>query len=189
MFWRTMGCWGVLLSGACALQAAHKSKLPREDSNTDRIAVVGHLELKDVTPCRLTLAEHWRRSYLYLENEQTTILTTVDVTDIKNPAIAGEVSRGSVPGAVRVMVGTVGLLQSPGETAPAIPKEITIVDFADAGKPQVLRHFANISGYAEAPGKALIFIVNTEGLWILKPQPGTDVELEKEYERHVIYDR
>lgn len=190
MFVRAVSYFGVLLVGIGTLRGAHKLNVPREGSaDADRIAVVGHVALKDATPCRMTLAEHGRRRYLYLDHERTPTLTAVDVTDVRNPTIAGEIGRASVPGEVRVMAGKVGLLQSPGQSVPAASREITIVDFADGGNPRVLRRFANVTGYAESPGKALIFVVNPEGLWILRPQAGTDVELEKEYERHVLYDR
>ncbi|MDQ2900365.1 MAG: hypothetical protein M3Y07_11280 [Acidobacteriota bacterium] len=112
MFFRTLACWGLLLSGACAHHAELKSNAPREVSaDSNRITVVGQVALKDYMACRLTLAEQWR---------------------------------------------SVTWLQFPGETAPATPEKITVVN-------------------AEAPGQSSIFIVNPEGFWILQPQPETFV--------------
>ena len=39
----------------------------------------------------------------------------------------------------------------------------------------------------EDSSRGLIYLANTEGLWVLRPVPATDTELEKEYEEYILY--
>ena len=37
--------------------------------------------------------------------------------------------------------------------------------------------------------RALIYLANSKGLWVLRLEPAADLELEKEYENHQLYYR
>lgn len=169
----------------CA-QAGTPKAPPAKDANHDSIRVIAHIALKDSSPCRLTTAEHWRKQYLYLDHPQTSNLTIVDITNAAQPHVAKEVHRGEITGEIRLMVGDVGLTTSP--VAESAPKTVSIVSFGDPLTPKLQQTFKNVSGFSQAPRRGLIFIVNDEGLWVLHEQPALDLEFQKEYDRHVLYD-
>jgi len=181
-FWRAAVWFGLVCVGT---QARTQKAPAAKDGNPDSLRVIAHIALNDSSPCRLTTAEHWRRQYLYLDHSQTSNLTIIDITNAAQPLVAKEVNRGEIIGEIRLMVGYVGLVTSP-ETETA-PKAVSIVSFADPKTPKLQQTFKNVTGFAR--GRGFVFIVNDEGLWILQEQPGRDLELEKEYEHHVLYDR
>jgi len=172
----------------CLAAAARKPKTPAVvDGNRDAIRVIAHIALNDSSPCQMTTAEHWRKQYLYLDHPQTSNLTVVDITNAAQPHVAKEIHHGEIVGDVRVMVGDIGLITSPASES--TPKTVSIISFADPQTPKLQQTFKNVSGFSQAPRRSLIFIVNDEGLWILREQPALDLDLQKEYDRHVLYDR
>jgi hypothetical protein len=87
-----------------------------------------------------------------------------------------------------VVVGNAVLL---ADTQPAthVPSSISIMSFANPADPKIVRQFKNVTGFLIDSRRGLIYVVNSEGLWILRENPGRDLELEKQYDHELLYNR
>jgi hypothetical protein len=85
-----------------------------------------------------------------------------------------------------MVVGSAALL---ADTQPAthVPRSISIMSFATPAA--VVRQFMKVTGFLIDSHRGLIYIVNNEGLWILNEKPGRDLELEKQYDHELMYNR
>jgi hypothetical protein len=64
-----------------------------------------------------------------------------------------------------------------------------LVSFADPAHPKVVRQFSGVTCLLKDSARSLIYLTNGEGLWVLRESPATDIELQKQYEHDVIYNR
>jgi hypothetical protein len=178
---------GLLVNGgprALARKPSTKTTAP----NNDQIDVVGHIAFDGTGVTQVLTGEHWRRNYLYLNSAGK--VTVVDVTNGERPSITSEY-RHSLPDTqakVQVVVGNAVLL---ADTQPAthVPSSISIMSFANPADPKIVRQFTNVTGFLIDSRRGLIYVVNNEGLWILSENPGRDLELEKQYEHELMYNR
>jgi hypothetical protein len=56
----------------------------------DRISVISHVPLTDGPIVRLTLGDHWRRNYLYVDHGPSKPVAVFDVTNAAAPKSAGQ---------------------------------------------------------------------------------------------------
>jgi hypothetical protein len=176
----------------CAMTAAWVIPVAAKDKKTatppqDRIDVLANLRVPEAPIVRLTMTQHYNRSYLYIE-QATRGLTLVDVTDAKHPAIVSSLGNSNIGnGTVLAAAGDAALISS--EEPPASPKEktMTIVSFADRAHPQTIRQFNKVTCTAVDNQRGLIYVANHEGLWILHRNAAEDPELQERYAHDVIY--
>jgi hypothetical protein len=64
---------------------------------------------------------------------------------------------------------------------------VTILSFADPEHPAVARQFLGVTSMLKDTSRGLIYLVNSDGLWVLRVEPAADIELQKEYEHYVLY--
>ena len=150
----------------------------------DRIELIGHIAFDGKDVKGVITDEHWRRNYLYLTFVGT--IKVVDVTDGPKPRITSEYTESS-PLQAQLVVGNVAVLTDIAPATGNIPHAVSIVNFADPAKPEIIRQFANVTGFFVDSRRGLIYVINNEGLWILQEKPGHDLELEKQYEHDVLY--
>ncbi len=158
-------------------------------SSTDHIDVIAHIPLSGEPVVQLTSGTHWRRDYLYLGRGTEKTVTVLDVT---NPTVPKAVDTINLPTwqaneNVSAVVGNAVLVTS-SPSAPA-PQTVTILSFADPEHPQVARQFSGVTSMLKDTSRGLIYITNSEGLWVLRLEPAADVELQKEYENYLLYYR
>jgi len=136
---------------------------------------------------QLTPSVHWRRNYLYLGHDSESPVTILDVTDPTAPKAVGtlDLPMQEANGNVSTVVGNAVLVAS--STSPPAPETVTILNFADSEHPKVARQFSGVTSMLEDSSRGLIYLANAEGLWVLRPVPATDTELEKEYEEYILY--
>jgi hypothetical protein len=176
---------GLLVSGG-PRALARKATVKDAPQNNDQIEVIGHIPFDGTGVTQVTTGEHWRKNYLYLNSADK--ITVVDVTNGARPGITSEY-RHSLPAAqVQVIVGSAALL---ADTQPAthVPSSISIMSFANPAEPRVVRQFTKVTGFLIDSHRGLIYIVNNEGLWILNEKPARDLELEKQYDHELMYNR
>jgi hypothetical protein len=178
---------GLLINGSSAL-AARKPSTKNATQDNDQIEVIGHIPFDGTGVIQLTTGEHWRKHYLYLNSAGK--ITFVDVTDAARPTITNEY-RHSLPVAqaqVQVVAGSAVLL-SDAQPPIHVPSSISIMSFANPADPKIVRQFTKVTGFLIDSRRGLIYVVNNEGLWILSEKPGRDLELEKQYEHELMYNR
>ena len=178
---------GLLINGdsrALARKPSAKTTAP----DNDQIEVVGHIAFDGTGVTQVTTGEHWRKNYLYLSSADK--ITVVDVTNGGRPSITSEYCYSLPAGQaqVQVIVGSTALLAD-AQPAAHVPSSISIMSFANPADPKVVRQFTKVTGFLVDSRRGLIYVVNNEGLWILSENPGRDLELEKQYEHELMYNR
>jgi len=179
---------GIMLTSPLHLSAApkkHNTPPPAPDS----IDVIAQLPVSDGPAVQLVTAVHWRRHYLYLEHGSQGALTVVDVTDPQAPKSISEFIPPPQDSSVYLgeMVGTAALMTTSHPAPRQTPETVLLVSFADVAHPKVVRQFSGVTCHLKDSDRGLIYLTNTEGLWILRENPGTDVELQKQYEHDILY--
>jgi hypothetical protein len=179
--------FGLLITGS-SRALARKPSTKTAVQNNDQIEVIGHMAFDGTVVTQVTTGEHWRKNYLYLNSADK--ITVVDVTNGAHPSITSEYRR-SLPAAqaqVQVVVGN-AVLFADGQQATHVPSSISIMSFANPADPKIVRQFTKVTGFLIDSRRGLIYVVNNEGLWILIGSPGRDLELEKQYEHELMYNR
>jgi hypothetical protein len=172
----------VLIVATGAVFGKDKAKMPDED----RIRVIAHIPLDGKAQRNLTVTEHWRKQYLYMESADGDDLTIVDVTSPAAPVVTQRVHTS----ATRVMsvVGTAILVASdPADRTPPPAQTLSILSVSPEGSTKLVQEFKGVTSVLRAG--AQIYIVNAEGLWVLQQDPAMDKQLEKEYSDYVLYNR
>jgi hypothetical protein len=111
-------------------------------------------------------------------------VSVIDVTDPSAPKLARELAAS---GHLHAVVGSVALTTS--TQLPGGPETVTITSFADPAHPKMLRQFLHVTGLVRDGSRGLIYLANDEGLFILRESPTTDIDLQRQYEHDVIYNR
>jgi hypothetical protein len=140
---------------------------------------------------QLTTGSHWRTDYLYLDHADGSPVTILDVTNPAAPFVSGQIDipNQDAGGRLGAVVGTAALVALPAssERPQTIPQTIEILSFAEPEHPSVVRQFAGVTSMLKDETRGLMYLANVEGLWVLRMEPATDVQLEKQYEHHVLY--
>jgi hypothetical protein len=176
-----------LLTAAPRLTAAGK----RDSTDRDRIDVIAHFPISGGAVTQLTTGTHWQKYYLYVDHGPAGPVTVLDVTNPAAPVPAGEldVPRPEAGGHLSTVVGTAALIASPSAPKPTTTQTMTVLSFADPEHPTVVRQFSGVTSVLKDTSRGLVYLVNSDGLWVLRLEPATDIQLEKEYEHYVLYDR
>ena len=158
----------------------------------DSIEVVGHLALPETSVAALTASEHWRRDFLHLQDPARGQITVVGVTDPAHPSIVKRLSlpEGLAQCSLLVSVGDAALLSGTNlRSAAPQPDSVSIVSFAGPDRGRVVRQFEKVSAFLVHGERRLNYLVNTDGLWVLRQNPAPDQELESEYAKYVLFNR
>jgi hypothetical protein len=181
---------------ATALLASTPSPLDAKghknnDAPQDRIEVVAHLALTSGPVTHFLETQHYRRNYLYAEGSGGSTVTLIDVTDISRPTIVSTSSSASGTTNVITAAGTAALVsESPAATTTsATGKRFRIMSFADPQHPTVKQEFANVSAVSRDESRGLIFVANSQGIWVLHEKLATDPEFEREWEHMALDNR
>ncbi|MDE3166668.1 MAG: hypothetical protein KGN36_12755 [Acidobacteriota bacterium] len=166
------------------LSAANQQQ--KADGGKDAIEVVGYLAAGGTGQRNLFTAEHWRRTYLYIESAESRQITVIDVTNAAAPALVQQV-KSDVTGQVGDVVGTEVLKIGDDPAQPAKPRTVSILSFADPQRPRMVRQFLNVTDLLRDRARGLIYLVNNQGLYILQEKPAKDRELDDQYGAYVLY--
>jgi hypothetical protein len=178
--------------------AKHKPETP-----VDPVTVVAHLPLPGAPVSQIFLQGHGNKQYLYIQQASEEGFTIVDVTEPYRPNVVNRV-KNKASGETLQMVGVgLAIAEAPGaagtESArnnltPAKgegtlgggtdgdrPQFVRLLDLNDPANPRTLQTFDTVSSILLDDGQNLIYITNSEGLWILRhnvppPHPLCDSE-------------
>jgi hypothetical protein len=179
--------------------AKHKPETP-----VDPVTVVAHLPLPGAPVSQIFLQGHGNKQYLYIQQASEEGFTIVDVTEPYRPNVVNRV-KNKASGETLQMVGVgLAIAEAPGaagtESArnnltPAKgegtfggsnggdrPQFVRLLDLNDPANPRTLQTFDTVSSILLDDGQNLIYITNSEGLWILRhnvppPHPLCDSEI------------
>jgi hypothetical protein len=184
--------FAVLFAGLIvALPAGAKNKKAATSAPQDQIEVVGHIPLTGGPVKRFLATQHYSSYYLYAEREAGGNSTLIDVTKTTQPAVLADVAYAptSGSGSLSVVAGTAALVASEpaASTSPAAPQTLRIMDFSNPQNPKVAREFTGVTAMSRDDGRGLIYVANTDGVWILQRHFAQDPEVQKAYEDYVIY--
>lgn len=182
-----------LLMFSTTVQAADKKGGIVPKGPQDEIAVAGHIALAGGPVSRFLIARHYSSYYLYAEHEGGQSVTLIDVTKSADPAVLADVAypAGAGSGSLFAVAGTTAVVAAEQPTGPAPvldPQTIRIMDLSDPRHPKVAREFAGVTATGKDDSRGLIFLANSEGVWILHQTLAEDPEVEREYAHHVLYD-
>ena len=151
------------------------------------VQVVGHLPLEGVQAARLIVRESARgKRYVYALPAAGRDVMIVNVTDPGHPALERQMTydgqggtRNLTPVGLNAVI--VEIADHPAVMASADAptlRNIGVMDLSDAGNPKMACRFDGASGYLSDESKSLIYVVNNEGLWIVRHHEPADISRE-----------
>jgi hypothetical protein len=138
------------------------------------IAVVAHVPLDGGPADQLFVREGLKnRILLYVVHESGRAISVVDITQPAHAALVKQVDADQPAMGGRVVtVGTNTLIventQTPVAEAPSHDKTVRFFDLSDPTVPRVALQFERVSTYVLDASRSLIYLVNDEGLWIVR---------------------
>ena len=161
-------CLGLALILASPALLPLNSQAATQDSKNDvkeMTKVVAHIPLPGSAVRQIFFEEENGKQYLYLQ--QNVHFTVVDVTDPDKPQIVERVK----PGGKLTDVGAglaiaVSSDQSGEGTVPT--QTVKLMDMSDPKNPHTVKTFTGVTSMFSEDGRHLIYLTNSEGLWIVK---------------------
>jgi hypothetical protein len=144
--------------------------------------VIAHLPLKETPGSEMLLQNRGDHQYLYVQKSNKQGFMVVEVTKPSLPAlVAVSGSINDAPAGKLEMVGPdIGLAEVPDKNSKGLirsadsPTEtVKLLDLSDPAHPKVIQTFTGVTSTLQDPGRGLIYLTNSEGLWVLRhPRPG-----------------
>jgi len=144
--------------------------------------VIAHLALKDAAGSEMLLQNKGDKQYLYVQKASKQGFTVIDVTKPVLPILVnrGAQSSDATAGKLEIVGPDVGLAEVPDRNSKGVirnsdsPTEtVKILDLSDPAHPKVLQTFTGVTSILQDPNRALIYLTNNDGLWILShPRQG-----------------
>lgn len=144
--------------------------------------VIAHLPLQEAPGSEMLLQSKEDKHFLYVQKASKQGFTVVDVTKPELPSLVNRnaPSNDATAGKLEMVSADVGLAEVPDKSSKGIirstdnPTEtVKILDLSDPAHPKVLHTFTNVTSILQDPSRGLIYLANTEGLWILNhSRPG-----------------
>lgn len=184
----------ALLAGLIVLSpvANAKDKKPKASPQDpqDAIKVVGHIPPTDGPVTRFFTTQHYSSYYLYAEHGAAKNVTLIDVTKTNQPLVLANVpyTSGNGSESLSMVAGTVALVtgEPAAPAAAPAPQTIRIMDFSIPQSPKIARVFTGVTA-TSTDDRGLIFVANTDGIWILRRHLAEDPEVDKAYANYVLY--
>lgn len=178
--WSHLGRAGLVISAAAVAVF-----VPRTMGNTKPTEVpakvIAHLPLQEPAGSEMLLQTKGDKHYLYVQKASKQGFTVVDVTKPAAPTLLkATVSSGdATAGRLEIVGPDVGLAEVPDKTSKGVihssdnPTEtVKVLDLTDPAHPKVIQTFTGVTSILQDPSRALIYLANNDGLWILThPRP------------------
>jgi hypothetical protein len=137
--------------------------------------VVAHLPLGGASVNQIFLREQGGMQYLYLGEASKDGLAIVNVTTPNQPSIVRLMAwpnEGST-GKLQMVGDRLALAETPDSAAAetVARTSLTVLDLSDPANPRTIQTFSGVTGTLTDDARNLVYITNSDGLWILKHQP------------------
>src|ERR1700683_1988873 len=131
----------------------------------EKTTVLAHLPVPGSAVRQIFLQQENGAQYLYLQ--QNVHFTVVNVTDPKNPQIVERVASGGK--LTDVGAGLAVAIKS-DQSGPGTPptQTVRLLDLSDPKNPRTVKSFDGVTSIYSEDGRHLIYLTNSEGLWIVK---------------------
>jgi hypothetical protein len=189
----------ALIAGLTVLSpialAATKHGGPKKPQSVpqDRIDVVGRIALPAGSITGLAPTRHFSSDYLYAEYDAGKKVIIIDVTKPGQPSVVTDLEypTNGAPGSIIAAAGTSALAFGAPSSSAAVasPTSVKIMSYADLEHPKVLREFSGVTAIGRDDSRALIFLADGAGVWILQEVPAEDPAVEAAYSNYVLYNR
>ncbi|WP_180538570.1 hypothetical protein [Nevskia soli] len=176
----------IALTAAMCVTACVSAKTHDGPKETN-VQIVGHLPLEGVQAARLFVRESARgKRYVYVLPAGGRDVMVINVTDPGHPAIERQMTYDGQGGTRNITpVGQNAVIVEIADhptlaTATDAPtlRNIGVMDLSDAGNPKMACRFDGVSGYLADDSKSLIYVVNNEGLWVVRHHEPADISRE-----------
>lgn len=179
--------WGHLLRVCVTLSAAMAvvsvpSVVAQTKPTEVPAKVIAHLTLQEATGSEMLLQKRGDKQYLYVQKASKKGFMVVDVGNPEAPSLLRvSAPANQAPAGKLQMAGPdVGLAEVPDKNSKGVvhstenpTSTVKILDLTDPTQPKVLQTFAGVTSILPDAGRALVFLTNNDGLWILKyTRPG-----------------
>jgi hypothetical protein len=143
-------------------------------------SVIAHLALPGAAVNQLELQQHGNKQYLYVETASKEGFAIVDVTKpdqpnvLKSEAWPNQASTGKL----QMVSARLALAEAPDTaTAETISSTETlkVLDLSDPANPRTVLIFSGVTSTLADDARSLVYITNSEGLWILKHQSEQEI--------------
>jgi hypothetical protein len=138
-------------------------------------SVIGHLLLPGAAVRQVFVREHGGKQYLYIEQASKEGFAIIDVTKPSQPKVIQHVAWPNQASAGTLQMVGDGLALAmapdgdPGKAGSDYPTQsVKVLDLSDPANPQTLQGFSGVTSVVADDGRGLIYITNSEGLWILR---------------------
>jgi|SRR5580658_7833490 hypothetical protein len=138
-------------------------------------SVIAHLALPGAAVSQLELQQHGNKQYLYVGRTSKEGFAIVDVTKPDQPnLIKGEGwPNQASTGKLQMVNARLALAEAP-DTATTEPisstETLKVLDLGDLANPRIVLTFSSVTSTLADDARSLVYITNSEGLWILKHQ-------------------
>src|SRR5215469_9320015 len=150
------------------------------------IYLIGHLPLSETTVSHISAMSDSRRELLQLTDATQRTLTVVDVTMPEQPKLVGQVQLPAdlANSALQTRIGDTDVFaatENPSSDR-RDSRSITLVDFANPSNPKTVQKFENVTAVWMDRDRELIYLANSEGLWILQVYSAADKRAEEQFD-------
>ena len=182
----------------CILAPFCRAEDKPAQSGTQRVSVIAHLPIDGAPVTQLSVQEDGGKQYLYVRQASQSAYTIVDVSHANKPKIVKrDTSQLGSGQRLQMIGGGIALSETPDsagtggvrhELAPAkapaanSPQSLRVLDMSDPANPKTLQTFEGVTSVLADDSRDLIYIANSEGVWILRhvqgrpPRPRCDSE-------------
>ena len=143
--------------------------------------VIAHVPLKDTPGGEMLLQSKGDKQYLYVQKASKQGFMVVDVTKPSIPSLLNVNANGDTTAGTLQMAGPdAALAVAPDKNSKGVlhgtespTTTVKLLDLTDPAHPKVLQTFDGVTGTLQDPSRALIFLANKDGLWVLRhSRPG-----------------
>lgn len=139
--------------------------------------VVGHVALPGTPTRQMLLQQEGRRTYLYVRQASQQGYTVFDVSKPDRPKVVNHLPQKNL-----IMVDRgLALSETPESSSPsrsavppgssqavnAAPQSVRVLDVSDPVHPKTVRTFDGVTSIVRDDARALIYLANGDGIWIL----------------------
>ena len=144
---------------------SHAQVAAQNNGDKEMIKVVAHLTLPGSPVRQIFLQSEGSRQYVYLQ--QNVHFTVVDVTDPGKAQIVERVAPGGRLTEVGAGLAIAVKSDQPGD-APVPTQTVKLMDMTDPKNPRTAKTFAGVTSIYSDDARHLIFLTNSDGLWVIK---------------------
>lgn len=138
--------------------------------------VIAHLPLKDAPGSEMLLQTKGDKQYLYVQKASKQGYMVVDVSKPSIPSLLNvNVTGDATAGTLQMAGPDAALAEVPDKNGTGLlhstvspTATVKLLDLTDPAHPKVLQTFNGVTGTLQDPKRALIYLANKDGLWVLR---------------------